>query len=200
MYANFAAFEAVTALGDSSNAVLIKSRSPDIEAVANALDQAFLDARFTPGQIISRAMIRDALVEHFKVVGDVIRMIALAAALVGAIILAATTGLNVLERTREIGIIRTIGATPQRIAAIFLVESASVTFASVLLAIAISLILSRTILDLAERTLLHVTVPMQFSMGGLAQLCGGALVAMMMVLITLAYSLRKSVRDALAYE
>ena len=81
-----------------------------------------------------------------------------------------------------------------------LAESAFVAFASTLMAIVISLALSRAILDLAEQTLLHVTIPMQFSMSGLALLCGDALVVMLMVLLTLAYSLRKSVRDAIAYE
>ena len=184
----------------NTNAVRVKARGPNIAELANALDQALLQARLAPGQIISRTMVRDSLEEHFKVVGEVIRMAALAAALLGAIMLAATTGLNVLERTREIGIIRTLGATPRRIGAIFLAEGAAITVVSTLLSIAISLGLSRTILDVAERGLLYVTVPMQFSFIGLAILCSGALVIILMVRLTLAYSLRRSVRDALTYE
>lgn len=65
--------------------------------------------------------------------------------------------------------------------------------------IRLRLILS-TVLNVTERSLLHVTVPMQVSTLGLALLAGGALVAMLMVLLTLAYALRRPVRDALAYE
>lgn len=198
LYTNFETFEAVTAIGALANAVRIKSRSANIEMVASAVDQAFLDAHVAPGQIISREMVRESLEEHFKVVGEVIRMVALAAALVGGIILAGTTGLNVLERTREIGIIRTIGATPGRIASIFIVEGAAVMLVSAALAIILSLMLSRAILNVAERTLLSVTVPMQFSMQGLAQLAAGAIMVMLMVVVTLAYALRKSVRESLS--
>ena len=198
LYTNFEAFEAVTAIGALANVVRIKSRSADIEMVVRAVDQAFLDAHVAPGQIISRAMVRESLEDHFKVVGEVIRMVALAAALVGGIILAGTTGLNVLERTREIGIIRTIGATPGRIASIFIVEGAAVMLVSAALAIILSLALSRAILNVAERTLLSATVPMQFSMQGLAELAAGAIMVMLMVVVTLAYALRKSVRESLS--
>ncbi|MEQ1516384.1 MAG: ABC transporter permease [Usitatibacteraceae bacterium] len=200
MYANAATFEAITALGGNSNVVRIKTRSHSIDAVANALDQAFLNARIVPAQIITRAMVRDALEEHFKVVGEVIRMVALAAALFGAIVLAAATGLNVLERTRETGIVRTLGATPRRIAVLFLGEAVAVTVASALLSITIAVPLSRTLLNMAERTLLNMTVPMQFSMQGLLLLGFGILLVLTMVLLTLAYSLRSSVRESLAYE
>ena len=200
MYTNLGTFDTVTALGDMSQALRIKSRSADIDSVVNTLDQALLNARQVPSQLISRAMLRDSLEEHFAVVGDVVRMVALAVALVGAIILAATTGLNVLERTRETGIIRTLGATLRRVTAIFLAEAAGITILSTLLAIVIAWPLSRVILDVSERTLLHVTVPMRISMSGLVQLGVGALIVVMTVWLVTKYSLRKSVRDAISYE
>lgn len=200
MYANYATFEAVTALGDAPEALRVKARSPHIELVALALDQAFLSARLVPAQIVSRTMVRDALDEHVRVVGDVIRMVALAAALVGAIVLAATTVLNVIERTREIGIIRTLGAGPSRIAAVFLAEGAVITLVSVVLSMALSVVLTRVLLDLAERKLVYVTVPMQFSTLGLGILCSGAMVVLATVAVALALSLGKTVRETLAYE
>ena len=200
MYTNFATFDAVTGLGDQTQAVRVKTRTPDIETVVKKVDQAFLNARIPPGQIVSRAMIRDSLDEHFMVVGEVTRMVAFAAALIGAIMLAATTGLNVLERTREIGVIRTLGATPNRILAIFLAEATAITLMSALLAVCIAVPLSRAILNLAERTLLHVSVPMQLSIYGLALLGGGALIVVLTVWLVTKISLRKSVREALAYE
>jgi putative ABC transport system permease protein len=200
MYSNFATFEAVTALGEQAHALRVKTRSPHIDVVARALDQAYLQARLVPRQVISRTMVRDALDEHVKVVGDVIRMVALAAALVGAIVLAATTVLNVVERTREIGVIRTLGASPARIAAVFLAEGAAITLVSAALSIFFSSLLTRALLNLAEQKLVYVSVPMQFSKLGLAILCSGALVVLLMVALALAFSLRKTVRETLAYE
>jgi putative ABC transport system permease protein len=108
--------------------------------------------------------------------------------------------LNVLERSREIGILRTLGATPRGIAALFLAEGAAVTAASFMAAIAVAIPLTLAMLGAAENRLLHVAVPMQFSWLGLSILCSGALVVLLTVLLAVKWSLRKSVRDALVYE
>ena len=56
------------------------------------------------------------------------------------------------------------------------------------------------VLNVAERTLLQVTVPMRFSMYGLALLGSGALIVVLTVWVVTKLSLRKSVRDAISYE
>jgi putative ABC transport system permease protein len=200
MYTNTATFEAVTALGENASAVRVKTRNPQIELVANGLDQAFLKTHLVPGQVIPRTMVREALDEHLRVVGDVILMVALAAALVGAIVLAATTVLNVIERRREVGILRTLGARPSRIAGLFLAEGGSIALISAALSVLLSLLLTRVLLNAAERSLVNVTVPMQFSWGGFGILASGALVVLLMVALSLVFALRKSVRETLAYE
>lgn len=200
LYAEFAAFDALTGLGDASALLRVKTNDDQIELVVKLLDQALLDARMTPAQIFSRTVTRDSLEEHFKVVGDVIRMVALAAALVGAIMLAATTILNITERTREIGILRTLGATPRGIAALFLAEGASVTLLSFILSVGLSIGLTLAILRVAERTMLHVAAPLHFSMQGLAILCSGAIVVLLTVVLAVAHALRKSIRESIAYE
>ena len=200
LYAEFAAFDALTGLGDSSALLRVKTNDDQIELVVKMLDQALLDARMIPAQIISRTVVRDSLEEHFKVVGDVIRMVALAAALVGAIMLAATTILNIAERTREIGILRTLGATPRGIAALFLAEGASITLLSFILSVGMSIVLTLAILRVAERTMLHMAVPLHFSMQGLAILCSGAIVVLLTVVLAVAHALRKSIRETIAYE
>ena len=57
-------------------------------------------------------------------------MVALASALVGGIWLAASSGLNVLERTREIGVLRALGAARRGTGATFLAEGLAVTLLS----------------------------------------------------------------------
>lgn len=200
LYAEFAAFDALTGLGDSSALLRVKTNDDQIELVVKMLDQALLDARMIPAQIVSRTVVRDSLEEHFKVVGDVIRMVALAAALVGAIMLAATTILNIAERTREIGILRTLGATPRGIAALFLAEGASITLLSFILSVGMSIVLTLAILRVAERAMLHIAVPLHFSMQGLAILCSGVIVVLLTVVLAVAHALRKSIRETIAYE
>ena len=200
LYTDFATFETLTGLGDAANSLRATVGSGSIEEAVSALDQAFLNARLPAAQIVSRTMLRDALDEHFRVVGDIMRIVALAAALIGAIVLIATTSLNVLERAREIGILRTLGATPRAITYIFFAEGATVALLGVMLAIGLSLPLTIAVLYAAEHSLLHVTVPLRFSVTGLLQLCAGALLVLGAVQITVWWGLRSSVRENLAYE
>ena len=198
MYAPFPSFEGMTALGDSAFAVRVKGRTSDLDLLAERLDQAFLDAGHAPAQVISKKLVRDALDEHVDVVGSVMRVVALAAALVGAIVLVATVVFNVLERSREVGILRALGATPARIRAIFVVEAAAITLAACALAIGGALFITRLMLDAAERSLLRVTVPTHFSVAGLAILAAGALLVLLTVRIALARALKAPAREALA--
>ena len=200
IYAAFPTFEAITGLGDAATVLRAKAGGDHPGSVASALDQALLDAHLPPGQVVTRAMFRDSLDEHFSVVGDVIRMVALAAALVGAIVLGAGTSFNVIERTREIGVLRALGATPRAIVAILLAEGAAIAVAGTLLSIVVSLALTKALNEAAARTLLHVAVPLRFSLEGLAILSGGALVMILAVWITLSIRLRRSVTETLSYE
>lgn len=200
MYTTFQTFEAVTGLGDSSSLIRVKVADERIDAVVSALDRALLSARKPPAQIFSRDLLRDSLDEHFKVVGDVIRMVALGAALIGAIMLAATGTLNVLERGREIGILRTLGATPRDVVALFWAEGASVTLLALLLATALSIPLTLLLLEAAEKRLLHMAVPLHFSLQGFAILCGGMLIVLAAIHIAVMLGMRRAVRETLAYE
>lgn len=199
-YAGFSTFDAITGLGDASTLLRAKAGGDHPESVASALDQALLDAHLPPGQLVTRAMFRDSLDEHFKVVGDVMRMVALAVALIGAIVLGAGTSLDVLERRREIGVMRAVGATPRGIAAILLAEGAAITATGAILSIVVSLALTKALNEAAARTLLHVAVPLRFSLEGLAILCGGAIVMVFAVWVTLSLSLRRSVTETLGFE
>jgi putative ABC transport system permease protein len=198
MYASFPTFEAVTALGDAAYSVRVKGRTDALDLLADRLDQAFLDAGRAPAQVISKRLVRDSLDEHVGVVGGVMRAVALAAALVGAIVLVATVIFNVSERRREVGILRSLGAMASQIRGIFTVEATAIAVAACALAIALALFLTRLMLDAAERTLLRVTVPTQFSLAGLAILAAGAIVVMIAVRVALARALKAPARDALA--
>jgi putative ABC transport system permease protein len=127
-------------------------------------------------------------------------MVALATALVGAIWLAASSSMNVQDRTREIGVLRTLGATPRTIAAIFIAEGAAVALLSLLISITASLSLTSALNGAAATGLLHVAVPLRFSVLGLVILAAGLAVVLLAVALAVQRVLRMSARDALAYE
>jgi putative ABC transport system permease protein len=200
IYAPFPVFEKITGLGDSSILLRVKAAGDREQSVAGVLERALLDARFTPSFVSTKSEFRASLEEHFAVVGAVMKMIALAAALVGAITLIATVSLGVIERAREIGVIRAIGARPRAVIAIFLVEGGAVALLSALLAVAGGIFFARLLGGMAERTLLHVAVPLYVSRVGLGLLSAGVVLVVLGVWISVTRILRMSVRDALAYE
>jgi putative ABC transport system permease protein len=200
IYATFPAFENMTGLGDASAVLRVKIKGERQQLVGAALDQALIDARLTPSLINTRDEFRATLEEHFAVVTGVMKMIALASALVGAISLIATVSLGVLERAREIGVIRALGARPRSVVAIFLVEGGAVAFLSAVISVAGSVILARLLNGMAERQLLHVAVPLYVSRVGLALLFSGFFLVILGVWLSVSRLLRLSVREALAYE
>jgi len=200
IYAPFPLFEQMTGLGDASTIVRVKAQEDRHQLVAGALEQAFLDARLTPAFVNTKREFRASLEEHFAVVGAVMKMIALAAVLVGAISLVAMMSLGVIERGREIGVIRALGARPRAVVAIFLVEGGAVAVLSAVLAVAGGILFAKLLNGLAERQLLHVAVPLYVSPSGFALLVGGVLVVILSIGFAVSRLLRLSVRDALAYE
>jgi putative ABC transport system permease protein len=200
IYGAFPIFENITALGDASAVLRVKTQGDHPDLVAGALEQALLDARLTPSLVNTKSEFRASLEEHFAVVGGVMKMIALASALIGAITLIATVSLGVIERGREIGVIRAIGARPRLVIAIFLVEGGAVAFLSAILSVAGGILFARLLNGMAERQLLHVAVPLYVSRVGLGLLSAGALLVVLGVWLCVSRILRVSVRDALAYE
>ena len=78
-----------------------------------------------------------------------------------------------LERGREIGVIRALGARPRAVVAIFLVEGGAVALLSGVLAVAGGILFAQLLNGMAERQLLHVAVPLYISRTGFALLLGG---------------------------
>jgi putative ABC transport system permease protein len=200
IYAAFPTFENMTGLGDASAVLRVKTQGDHQQLVANTLEQALLDARITPSLVNTKSEFRASLEEHFAVVGGVMKMIALASALVGAITLIATVSLGVIERAREIGVIRAIGARPRSVIAIFLVEGGAVALISALVSIVGGIFLARLLNGMAARQLLHVEVPLYVSRVGLGLLSAGVFLVVLGVWLSVSRILRMSVRDALAYE
>ncbi|MFL6568677.1 MAG: FtsX-like permease family protein [Chthoniobacterales bacterium] len=200
IYAPFPTFDTITALGDASQSVRVKVTPGHERSVVNALDQALLNAHLTPSLIGTRAEFRTALDEHFAVVTTVMKMIALGAMLIGAISLVASVSLGVIERSREIGVIRALGATPRNVMAIFVAEGGAVALLSALIAIALSLYLAQLLNHKAANELLHVAVPLYVSRFGLGILFSGVFAVMLGVWLSVRRLLRLSVHEALAYE
>ncbi len=104
-------------------------------------------------------------VDQLSILTALLSGIAAMIAVVGAIALSGTLSLNVLERTREIGVMRAIGASALTIAGQFIGEGLILGWLSWLIAIPLSIPISRLVID-ALAGLINVEFVPQYSEQG----------------------------------
>ncbi len=80
--------------------------------------------------VVPLAELRTAIGDHVKLLVNALIAMAVILAVVGALGLGSAMGISVVERTREIGIMKTIGATPGRIVLLLLREGLAISLLS----------------------------------------------------------------------
>jgi putative ABC transport system permease protein len=113
-------------------------------------------------------LLHNAIAAHMKVLVNSLMAMAILMAIVGTLGLMSTMSMNILERTREIGVMRAIGATPGKIKNLVVWEGLLIGGLSIFIAILVSLFLStymgRVIGNMSFRTPLSLTVSL-FALG-----------------------------------
>jgi len=126
--------------------------------------------------------------------------IAIVMGVVGGIGLASTMSANVLDRTREIGVMHAIGARPRAVRRVIVAEAVFLALASCAVAVIPTLILTAALGSGLGN--LMMSTPLPFRISGLAVVIWLVLVVLGAVLATEAAAARASrltVREALAY-
>jgi putative ABC transport system permease protein len=128
-------------------------------------------------------------------------VMAVLAAVVGSIGLMSTMSINVVERGREIGVMRATGARSSTIAGIFVAEGVLVGVLSWLLAVPLSYPGARFFSNMVGQTVFEVPLDFSYPISGM--LLWLAIVVVLSALASMWPALnatRVSVREALAYE
>lgn len=106
--------------------------------------------------------LHNAIAAHMKVLVNSLIGMAILMAIVGTLGLMSSMTMNVLERTREIGVMRAVGATPSKIRKLVAFEGLFIGGLSLFAAVAVSLLLStylgRLIGSMAFRTPLSLNI------------------------------------------
>jgi len=119
--------------------VATTARSPEARLAAiRAVEQALSDAHIGVESAIPLAEHRTAIGDHILILVQALMALAVILAIVGTLGLASTVGISVVERTREFGVMKTIGATPGRLVRMIMAEALFIAAGSWILAVLLS--------------------------------------------------------------
>jgi putative ABC transport system permease protein len=173
-----------------------QTRSAVAEAVTEKLEGAGVEVEGAE----SIGAQEDSIEEHQGPIALALVAGAIAMSIVGGIGLASTMGANVLERTREFGVMHAIGARPAAVRRIVVAEGVFTAIASWLLAILPAVGLTAITGSVVGNT--FMSAPLPFTISALGVGIWSVLVVLGAVLATDAAATRASqltVREALAY-
>jgi len=144
---------------------------------------------------------RRILEERFNLATGAISIMALIIGTVGVLGLTGTLSINVLERTREIGILRAIGADDDAIRELVVTESLTMALLAWLAGVLLSIPMSYALAYNFGKALLNVPLIWSYSLPAIWMWLGVVMIfALVASVLPARAATRMSVREALAYE
>jgi putative ABC transport system permease protein len=204
---NFVPFDTMAREIGSANRgafVMMATEDHDVathERIIRDLRAVYDAQRLKPVFFQSGGELRQQNKAQFDVITALMLSMAVLAAIVGSVGLASTMSINVVERTREIGVMRAIGATSGKILSIVVIEGVMVGMLSWLIAVPFSYPSARAFSDLIGNTVFELPLDFSFSVFGLASWL--IIIVVLSALASLWPAIRAtqvSVRESLAYE
>jgi putative ABC transport system permease protein len=203
VYANREAVFGATHRYNQGNQLYVRTRShteADTEAVANQLAGLYEAKKIDVSDTQTIYQNRNDVDTQLGMVVIMLAVLAVLMALVGGIGLMGALSINVVERTREIGVMRAIGARTTTILGMFVMEGVLQGLFSWFVAVPLSLVLGRSLADALGTILFEAALDYQYNFGAVL-----TWLAIVLVISTLASILPArnatiiSVRDSLAY-
>jgi putative ABC transport system permease protein len=171
------------------------------DEVSNALDQYLRQQGYKINNVEAGLVARQQQSQGMNILVIFLLAMALLTAAVGSIGLAGTMGMNVLERTREIGVMRAIGAVDGEIIKSVVVEGMMIGLISWVVAVVLSFPISYALLGIIGQAMLNGVIPLSITVAG------SFIWLAVVVLLSIAASIlparsaaRLTIREVLAYE
>ncbi len=203
-YTSYASYGRVAREVGTASTLLIRTteRTGSLQRhVADAVDAHLSSLGVNVASTQTLAVIREQQESFFDVIIFALVAMALLIAVVGGLGLMGTMSLNVMERTREIGVMRAIGASDGAILQIVIIEGLVLGMLSWVLGVLLSFPLSQLIAT--QVGIILFTFPLSFSFaseGAILWLIISLVVASGASIIPAWRASQMTVRDVLAYE
>jgi putative ABC transport system permease protein len=205
IYAPQAAVFAATKKHNEGSQVLVRTTSRDpavISQVSTQLRTLYESRQMDLNVFISGTTPEDRInaLNQFGIITSMLYGLAVIVALVGGIGLMGSLSISVVERTREIGVMRAIGARSGTIMGMLMMEGVLQGLLSWAIALPLSFILTKPVAQKLGETMVDITLDFKFSFSAVL-----IWLVIVLVISTLASILparsatRISVRESLAY-
>jgi len=204
-YANYPYYARVIGQVGRAGSVQLVTEKHDTASqlkLKKALEDRYLQAglRASSGGITS-GQIRDNNEMFFNIITALLMAMAFLMAIVGGLGLMGTMSLNVLERTREIGVMRAVGASNGAVRGIILTEGITIGLLSAVIAIVFSFPLGQALSALVGEAIFQLPLSYVLSVYGIIMWLVIVVVLSMISSFLPAYNAsRLTVREILAYE
>jgi putative ABC transport system permease protein len=168
LYLNYAYFARTWGHIGRANAAWVEIARPEQSAdMIKGMEVQFERADLRVARIISAADEKRFFQEHFGFITGFMTLAAILLAVVGALGLMGTMSINVIERVREIGVMRTIGASNGAIQRIFVIEGVVIGFISWLLSLIAGLIPTKLLGDAVGLAFMETPLDYTLSLNGM---------------------------------
>jgi putative ABC transport system permease protein len=204
IFVNFDYLSRVTNSVDRASVSLVRleDRSSASQlTMGQTIEQSYRDSGFRVQQMSTIDQLRTTISTIFDVIIIFLLFMALLLGVVGGLGLMGTMSINVLERTREIGVMRAVGASNGSILRIILVEGMIIGLLSWTLGGIVALPASRILTDVVGTALLQAAPTYIFSTEGAILWLGIVLVvAFLASFVPARRASQLTVREVLSYE
>jgi putative ABC transport system permease protein len=203
-YVNFPYFARYTqnvGRGDSVQIKVDRANGVSPAAMETLLEETYEGAGLAVSSTLTVDRIREISGGFFDIIVYLLSAMGVLIAAVGALGLMGTMSTNVLERTRELGVMRAIGASDGAVKRIVIAEGVLIGLISWLIGAALAFPMGALISSGVGQVLFNVALPYTFSGGGVVTwLIIVAILAALASFLPAWNASRLTVREVLAYE
>lgn len=169
--------------------------------VAQALDKYLTDRGFQISGVMAGLLIQEDNSRAINILVVFLMIMAILTAFVGSIGLTGTMGMNVLERTREIGVMRAIGAIDLEIIKSVVIEGVMIGWITWVLAIGLSFPISELLLKIISDSMMGSAMDLTFTPSGVFIWLGVVtLLSIGASILPALNAARLTINEVLAYE
>jgi putative ABC transport system permease protein len=169
--------------------------------IAQILDKYLTDRGFQVSAVMAGLLIQEDNARAVNILVVFLLIMALLTAFVGSIGLTGTMGMNVLERTREIGVMRAIGAVDFEIMKSVVIEGLTIGLITWVLAIGVSFPISQILLNIISDSMMGSSMDLAFTPFGVYLWLGAViLLSVVASIVPARNAARLTINEVLAYE